>query len=419
MPTYSYTAKNISGETKNDTMEAVDKIEVARTLRKQGFVPIKIEVAGGKSKGGSGGGGFLEKLMHFDVGKHVGFLSSVSLTDKIMFSRHLAVMISAGVPITRAMTVLSKQTKNAKFKAAILQVASDIRKGGNIADSLAKHPSIFDNLYVSMVRSGDATGQITEVLKLLADHLKKDHDLRARIKGAMMYPSIIVIAMVGIGALMMVMVVPNIAGIFEELDAELPPLTRIVIGISNFISSFWYVVLIAIPVILFILKKIFATQAGKRLLSLMFLKMPLFKTLTRKINSARFARTMSSLIEGGVPILQAILITKDTLGNVYYKESMAEIHESVKSGTSLFKSISKFDNIYPGLIVQMVQVGEETGALGEVLIRIAEFYEEEVDNATKNMSTIIEPILMLVIGAVVGLFAVSMIQPMYTLMGNA
>jgi len=418
MSSYSYVAKNLKGESEAGTMEAKDKIEVARGLRRQGFVPITIELKGGDKAKNSVGGGFLHNLLRFDVNKVLDSIRGVSLTDKIMFSRHLAVMVSAGVSLNHALEVLSKQTKSVSFKNAISSIEMGIRKGDRIADAIEKYPKIFDNLYVSMVRSGDATGKLTEVLELLADHLKKEHDLRSRIKGALMYPSVIVVAMGGIGALMMTMVVPKISAIFLDLDVDLPFLTTLVINTSNFIRDYWYVVFGSVPVFLFLFKKSSSTKKGKKFLSWTFLKMPVLGGLTRKINSARFARTLSSLVEGGVPILKSITITRDTLGNAYYRESMDKVQKDVQQGTSLYEAISKFENIYPGLIVQMVRVGEESGALGNVLNRIAEFYEEEVDNATKNLSSIIEPVLMLIIGAVVGVFAVSMIQPMYSLMGN-
>lgn len=418
MPTFSYSAKNLEGKTESGFREAGDKLAVARELRSRGFVPLTIEEKKGEGEKSRSGGNFLKALLKFDLGPLMDKIGGISLTDRIMFSRHLAVMIEAGVPTTRALTTLSKQTKNTVFKSAILRVEEDIRKGERISDALAKHPRIFDSLYVSMIRSGDATGEIVEILNLLADHLKKEHDLKSRVKGALMYPAVIVTAMGGIGALMMTMVVPKLAQIFKDLDAELPILTKIVISTSDFISSNWIFILASLPVFFFIFKKFVATSIGKRFFSKILLKVPLFSGLTKKINSARFARTLSSLVEGSVPILEALSITKDTLANFYYRESLGKMYTSVKDGKPLFEAIERFENIYPALIVQMVRVGEETGALGEVLKHIAEFYEEEVDNATKNMSTIIEPILMLIIGAVVGLFAISMIQPMYSMMGN-
>jgi len=389
MPTYSYTAKNTKGESKKGSFEAESKVDVARELRREGFVPIKIEQIkrSGKApeeKNSTPIEGMLTRLFKFDLSR-IGLFEGASTSEKMMFSRHLAVMISAGVPITRALEVLSKQTKNASFKIAILGVAESIRKGKSVADSLAQYPKIFDDLYVSMIRSGDSAGNLSEVLELLSEQLRKDNELKSRVKGALMYPAVIVIAMGGIGILMMIMVVPKISEIFEDLDTELPPLTRLVIGTSNFIADYWLFVLLALPFLIYALKKIASTKEGKKFLSWLFLKIPLFRELTKKINSARFARTLSSLTSGGVPILEGLDITRSTLSNIYYRESIVKIRKDVRGGKTLFKSMEKFGDIYPGLIVQMVQVGEETGALSEVLVRVAEFYEDEVNNATKNL----------------------------------
>lgn len=417
MPTFSYTAKNVSGQTESGAMDAKDRVEVARELRRKGFIPLAIEEKRDAKKD-IAGGDLLKTVSKLNVSRLFDRLRGVSLTDKIMFSRHLAVMIGAGVPIARAMKTLANQSNNSIFRSAISRVEEDIRNGERIADALEKHPAVFSTLYVSMVRSGDATGNIVEALNLLASHLKKEHDLKARIKGALMYPAVIVIAMGGIGALMMTVVVPKIAAVFEDLDAELPFLTKIVIGTSEFISAYWPFVLGSLPIFIFFLKRFLGTDIGGRIFSGILLKAPILSDLTKKINSARFARTFSSLIEGGVPILESLLITKDTLTNFYYRASLNKMHESVRVGKPLFEAIIPFRKIYPDLVAQMVRVGEETGALGEVLERIAEFYEEEVDSATKNLSSVVEPILMLIIGAVVGVFAISMIQPMYSMMGN-
>lgn len=415
MPTYSYKARNTRGQTEDGKIEAESKVDVARSLRGQGFVPIQIKEVSGKEA--SSGAGFLSNFVKFDIGLLWPF-GGVSTAEKMIFSRHLAIMLSAGVPITRALKVLSEQTKNTKFKNAIVTVADDIRKGKRIAKALEKHPGVFNELYVSMVRAGDSAGNLTEILDLLAEQLKKDYELTSRVKGALMYPSVILIAMVGVGALMMTTVVPKISEIFGQLDVELPKTTQIVILTSDFLAAYWLFVLVSILPTLYLLRRLASTEMGKWVLSWTFLHLPVIRDITVKINSARFSRTLSSLTKGGVPILHAIDITKGTLGNTYYKRSMDSISKDVKKGKTLYESMGKFNNIYPGLIIQMVRVGEESGSLAETLIRIAEFYEEEVNNTTKNLSSIIEPVLMLVIGLVVGLFAISMIQPMYGLMGG-
>lgn len=413
--TYFYSAKNLQGENVSGSMEAKDKVGVARALRGQGLVPIHIE-AKEASHGEADGGekGAIKQITTLNIKGVFDALRGVALAEKMMFSRHLSVMMSAGVPVTRGLEVLSKQTTNAKFRSAILQIAEDLRGGKQLADSLARFPGIFDTLYVSLVRSGDAAGNLPEVLALLADHQRKEHELKSRVKGALMYPLVIVIAMGGVGALMMTFVVPKLAAIFEELNVPLPLLTQLIIGVSKAIRNYWIFSIILLPALFFLLKKLMATTYGRSFLSWLFLHAPILRPITQKVNSALFARTLSSLIEGGVPILDGLLITRDTVGNFYYRRSMEKIYEEVKGGGSLFEALQRFEGIFPGLIVQMVRVGEETGSLGDMLKRTAEFYEEEVNNTTRNLSSIIEPILMIVIGVVVGVFAISMIQPMYS-----
>lgn len=416
MATYFYKAKNTKGQERSGNLEAGNKAELAARLRREGFAPIFIRQAAGKDKK-HGEEDLFSSILKFDINSIAPF-GGVSTAEKMIFSRHLAIMLSAGVPITRALEVLSDQTKNSKFKTAINSVSEDIRSGKRIADALSKYPGIFNDLYVSMVRSGDSVGNLSEVLELLADQLRKDHELLSRVRGALMYPAVILIAMTGVGALMMTTIVPKLSEIFEDLDAELPKTTQVIIITSNLLSQYWLPLLLASPFIVYAMKKFLSGELGKGFLSWTFLHTPVIRGMTLKINSARFSRTLSSLIKGGVPILKALLITKGTLGNIYYKKSMDGMQDDVRKGKTLYKAISAFPGIYPGLIIQMVRVGEESGSLAETLNRIADFYEEEVSNSTKNLSSIIEPVLMIIIGAMVGFFAISMLQPMYGVMGN-
>lgn len=416
---YSYSAKNLQGENVSGSMEAKDKVGVARALRRQGFVPVHIEAKEAASRKADGGEKeAIKQITNLNIRGIFDALRGVALVDKMMFSKHLSVMMSAGVPVTRALEVLSRQTTNVRFRSAILQVAEDVRRGKQFADSLARFPGIFDTLYVSLARSGDVAGNLPEVLALLAEHQKKEHELKSRVKGALMYPLVIVIAMGGVGALMMTFVVPKLAAIFEELNVPLPLLTQLIIGVSKAIRNYWIFFIILLPAFVFLFKKLMAATYGRSFLSWLFLHAPILRPITQKVNSALFARTLSSLIEGGVPILDGLLITRDTLGNLYYRQSAEKIYEEVKGGGSLFEALQRFEGIFPGLVVQMVRVGEETGSLGDMLKRIAEFYEEEVNSTTRNLSSVIEPILMIVIGAVVGVFAISMIQPMYSVMNQ-
>jgi type IV pilus assembly protein PilC len=267
-----------------------------------------------------------------------------------------------------------------------------------------------------MIRVGEKGGNLEEVLKILSQYLKKEHDFRTKIKGAMVYPAVIVVAMIIIGVVMMVSVVPKITSMFKELHATLPFTTRIVIAISDFLSNYFIIGVIAFFVLLVAFIKFLRTKQGKYLSSWLFLKFPFLGKITQKINCARFARSFSSLMESGVPIIESLTITAQTVGNVFYSNSLIEVAVEVKKGKNIQESLEKHKEIYPILVSQMIGVGEQTGELSEIMVRLADFYEEEVTNITNNLASIIEPVLMIIIGAIVGFFAVSMIQPMYSMM---
>jgi len=342
----------------------------------------------------------------------------VPLVEKMLFSRHLSVMIKAGFSLNKALQVLILQTKNRRFVKVITEIEQDVRKGTAFGDALAKYPDIFSDLFVNMVKVGEASGNIEGNLKLLAVQMKKDHDLRSGIKSAMMYPAVILIAMLAIGTGMMIFVVPNLISVFEELNAELPFATRMVIFISKFLSAQWWLVILVLVFLIIGFRLILRTKEGIRMLDNMILKMPIFGNISKEINSARMARTLSSLIESGVSIVKALEVSAGTLTNSLFSESLILASKEVQKGQPLSQSLAASPNLFLPIVTQMIQVGEETGTLGEITKRLAEFYEEEVANVTKGLSTIIEPILMVIIGAAVGFFAISMIQPMYSMMNS-
>jgi len=277
---------------------------------------------------------------------------------------------------------------------------------------------VFDELFVSMVSVGEESGRLVEVLQLLADQMEKSHTLRARIRGALIYPAIVVIAMVGIGILMFLFVVPRLKEVFADFDVSLPITTRFIFWLSEFLLTKWYLV---IPVLIaggWVFVKMLGTHQGKQVRDKVFMRVPVFRNLLREIASAQIARTLSSLIIAGVPIVRGLQIVSNTLQNVYFKASLAASAASVEKGKTIHEALEPYEWVYPPLVIEMVAVGEETGKLGELLQRLADFYEAEVDRTTQNLAGIIEPVLMVVIGAVVGVFAVSMIMPMYTMMGT-
>ncbi len=402
MPRYSYLAKTLKGEPRSGTLSAKNEHELAKILRKEGSILIKATPEEKEHK---------KKFLIT-----VPFFGWVSLTEKIMFTRNLRVMIAAGVSLPRTLRILANQTKNKKFRKTLLEIREEIIKGKTFSDSLTRYPDIFSELFISMVKVGEETGTLEEVLRVLTQQMEKEHEIKSKIKGAMIYPAVIIFAMACIGILMLIVVVPKLARVFAELEIELPITTKLVIGAGVFLSKFWFLLPLGILIFLFLLRVILKTKAGKLVFDTLVLKIPIIAPIIKKTNSAHTVRTLSSLIAAGVPIVRSLEIVSGTLSNVHYKKAISEAVEEVKKGAKLAGVLKRYENIYPTLVIQMIEVGEETGKTSDVLEKLAEFFEEEVANATKNLSAVIEPVLMLIVGAVVGFFAISMIQPMYSMM---
>jgi type IV pilus assembly protein PilC len=325
-------------------------------------------------------------------------------------------MVRAGLPLDRGLQILSQQTQNNYFRGVILDIEDNLRKGHTFSDSLQKYSNVFPEIFINMVKVGETSGNLEEVLMHLALQMEKDHELRSRIRGAMIYPAVIVCVMVGIGILMMTMVIPKLADTFKELDADLPWTTKMVIATSDFMAANVTLTLLILAAAVVLTRLLLKTEGGKQMFDFFVLKIPPFSTLSRKINSARFARNLCALIDAGVPIMNALQIVSKTLSNIYFKQSLADSAKQIQKGEPLSKILQQFEGLYPVIVVQMIQVGETTGSMSEILKNLADFYEEEVSNATKNLSSIIEPVLMVVIGIIVGFFAISMIQPLYSMM---
>ena len=404
MPKYFYLAKSFKGEEKSGIIEAKDTHQLAETLKNQGFILIKAEPEKG---------GLEKKKFQFSIP----FFGGVSLTEKMMFTRNLQVMISAGLPLPRALETLALQSKSKVLKKALLEIKEEVTKGKSFSETLAKYPNIFSELFQSMIRVGEESGTSEDVLKVLTRQMEREHELRSKIQGALMYPAVIILAMVGIGIMMLIMVVPQLASTFKELEIELPVTTKIVIGLGTFLAEKWFLV---IPIIIgfsFLFWIILKTQTGKKIIDTLFLKLPIISPLIKKTNSASTVRTLSSLIASGVPIVKSLEIVSGTLGNVHYKNAVLAAAQIVRKGGKLSEALSVYSDIYPPIVFQMIQVGEETGETSNILTKLADFFEEEVGNVTQNLASVIEPILMLIVGGVVGFFAISMVQPMYSMLG--
>jgi len=397
---FKYKIKNSNNELIEGVTDSPDKFILAREFRKKGETPIYIEELKNS------------KLFNFVI------FGRVSLSEKIMFTNNLSGMLSAGLSLSRALSILEKQSTNQTLNDILRKLGEEIDKGNTLSEGMKKFPKVFSGIFIPMVHSGEESGNLPKTLKEVGSSLKKAYDLNKKIKGAMIYPTIIVCAMILIGIFMMIYVVPTLTSTFKELGSELPSSTKMVIAISDFVSQHTILLFAIIGVVIFGGIFISKIKIVRRYLDLFILYLPVIGNIVKEVNTARTTRTLSSLLLSGVNISNSLSITEEVLQNVHYKELIHKTINSIEKGTVLSVSFKENIFLYPVMVGEMIEVGEETGNLSSMLVDIANFYEAEVDNKTKDLSTIIEPVLMLLIGGVVGLFAVSMIKPMYSVMNN-
>lgn len=398
---FKYQAENAEGVLKEGVLDTSDKFELAKELKKTGLTVISAKATK------SGGVSFLTRLNESVI--------TVKLKDKIFFASNLAEMISAGLSLSRSLNVLGRQSSNERLKRTIDDIQAEIDKGQSFSSALGKYPKIFSPVFVAMVEAGEKSGKLPESLRVISDQFSKTFALRKKIKGALMYPMIIIIAMILVGAAMLIYVVPTLAETFEEVGAELPVTTRSIIWVSNFLQHniIWSILIVALAV--FALSRFLKTAIGKRVLATILLKFPLTSKLTMQVNAAVTARTLSALVSSGVDLLESLEITRNVLTNPFYKKVLVEAQEKVPKGVPMSEIFKENEKLYPPFVGEMVLVGEETGKNSEMLLKLAVYYEGEVDSATKNLSTIIEPVIMILVGVGVGFFALSMIQPIYSI----
>jgi type IV pilus assembly protein PilC len=404
MSRFLYTAKSTEGKSRGGEITAADEHFAARQLRAEGFLVTSIKrVEEEENK---------VKVSFMDR------LTSIPLKEKMMFARNLSVMISSGLTISRAVSNLASQTRNKRFKKVLGSIYENLQQGKALSEGLAKYPTVFSDLFVNMVRVGETGGNLDEVLNIVATQLEKEHELLSKIRGAMLYPAVIVVAMIGIGILMLTYILPKITGVFQDMEVQLPASTRFIIGVSNVLKNHSIIVAVSFIAAIVFFKIFLGTVTGKKIMSFIVVNLPVIKNIVIKVNCARFSRIYSSLLKSGINATDALRIVSDTLTNYYFKVAIKKGIDQIQKGISLSKIIASHRKIFPVLVPQMIEVGEETGKTEVVLLKLAEFYEEEVNQITKNMSSIIEPVLMILIGGAVGFFAVSMLQPMYSLMEN-
>src|SRR3989338_8794354 len=411
MATFTFSAAKKTGEIMKGDREAENEKILAQTLKTEGLFLLEAKAKSGGSLLSLGGD-------FGNIGDLISKIMPIGIVDKMFFTRNLGVMINAGLSLTKAMDALIEQSTNAKFRKILSEINNSVIKGTSLADSLRPHEQVFGPLFIHMVEAGEASGKLTLILKLLANQMKKDYDIRRRVKGALMYPAIIIIALVGIGILMMVYVVPTLITTIKELNVEIPLSTKIIIFTSDMLLNYSLWVALGAVVAMVAFWRVMKTTTGKEIFDKYVLKFPLFGPLIKKFNSARFTRMLAYLITSGVPIVKSLDICAKVLGNSMYQKAIAEAAVEIQKGKQLNEILKVHKEIFDPVVIQMLKVGEETGKISSLILRIALFFEEDVTETTKNLSTIIEPILMVFIGAIVGFFAVSMLQPIYSSVGN-
>ncbi|MFA5777962.1 MAG: type II secretion system F family protein [Candidatus Paceibacterota bacterium] len=401
---FLYRVKSKTGEISEDTGEAVDRFSLARDLRSRGFTPLSIQEKGKN---------FMDKFSYFS-----NIFSKVSTSEQIIFTKNLSGMLKAGLSLYRALSVLQKQTKNSNFNKIFVSLAADVNSGEPFSSALSKFPNVFSKLFVSMSRAGEESGNLTGALSDIGLNLEKAHSLTKKIRGALIYPGVIMSAMVVIGVLMFAFVVPTLANTFKELGVTLPLSTRILVFLGNFFSNNLILTFVIIIGVAFGLFSLFRAKFMAKYIDFAVVRIPMIGTLAKELNTARTARTISSLLLSGVSLTRSLEITEDVVQNIYYKKVLNDAKVAIEKGAPFSQAFEANTKLYPIMMSEMIQVGEETGKLSDMLLQIALFYEEEVENKTKNLSTIIEPLLMIVIGAGVGFFAISMISPLYSILGS-
>lgn len=405
MPKYIYTAKSYEGQTKGGEAEAQSEKNLAQQLRGEGFLVTSIALVK-EADPNSISVKFLDRF------------KSVPLKEKMVFARNLSVMVASGLTVSRAVNNLAIQTQNKVFKEILLAIYDELQAGKSLSEGLAKYPNIFGELFINMVKVGETAGNLDEVLKIVSVQLEKENDLKGKVKGAMIYPAVILTVMIVIGIVMLTYVLPKLLGVFKDMDAELPIMTQMIVNLSDALRNNGLVIAISFAGFVVFMQYFLRQEIGKKALSFVSVNVPIFSPIVKQVNCARFARIYSSLLKSGVGSVEALKIISNTLSNYYYKKVLIESIEDIQKGISLSKILADNEKIFPIMVSQIVQVGEETGKTETVLLQLAEFYEDEVDQVTRNMSAIIEPLLMVVIGSAVGFFAVAMLQPMYSLMDN-
>jgi len=396
------------------SLEASNEKQLAQNLRSQGYFLVQSQtLQAEESKEASLKKSPSKVNIHF-----LENLFNVPLTEKLFFVRNLGVMVKTGVSLVRSFEILSNQTRSKKFKKILIEISSKINKGESLSASLGHYSKVFPVVFQETIKVGEETGRLEEALRTLSKQMEKEHDLKSKIKSAMVYPLMVLAMAFGMGFFMMIFAVPKIKAAFLEMGVELPFTTKMILGFAGLLTEHSVLCFLGFGGIVVGLVFFVKSGRGGKLKSKLWLSIPIVSKLSRQTNSALTLRTLSSLLQSGVPIVRSLNIAAGSLGNFYFKDALKKTALSVEKGEKLSKALKIYQSIFSPMVVQMIEVGEETGETPDILEKLAEFLEEEVGASTQRLSSIIEPILIMGVGGVVGFFAVAMMQPMFNIMGE-
>lgn len=399
MAIFQYEGRTVKGKKKNGRITASNQKEAILELKKSGIMIHRIEEKP-------------ENLLNKDLVININLTRGVRLKDFVIYLRQFATLLRAGVSITESTSILAQQTESKSLKLALLQVEEDLRSGIPLSESASKHPKVFPNMYINLVAAGEASGKIDESLDELADYYEKQHHLRQKVKAAMTYPIIISVLATGVIIFLLAKVVPTFVSMFDDLGAELPLITRMVIGTSNFMQSFWWIFILLFIAFYVGIVTIKSKSTSKFYLDYVILKMPLFGKLMQKASIAKMTRTLSSLFQSSVPIIKSVTIAEKVVDNEVIAGVLKDARKALEGGESLATPMHKHW-VFPPLVTQMIVIGEKTGALDSMLGKVADFYEAEVENTTEQLKALIEPLMIMIIGAVVGTIVIAIMVPMF------
>jgi type IV pilus assembly protein PilC len=397
MAIFTYIATTDLGRKKRGQVVGLNEPDVLSRLKQSGLEPISVK-----------------EITDTFEGKFLRLIAPIKTKELVIFTRQFAVMISANVTVVESLKILVDQTKNVTLQNMISEIAFEVDGGAFLSDAFAKRPRIFSNFFVNIVKSGETSGKLDEVLNYLADEMEQNYDMVAKIKGAMIYPVFIVCGLIGVGIVLMVYVIPNLTSILTETNATLPLSTRIIISVSNFFANYLWLVGLIVAAIVFAVYSFAKTTFGRRVIDIIKLKMPIFGKLFKFIYLMRFTRSLSTLVKGGVTITKSLEITADVVGNVIYKEIIEETLDSINDGNPIYLVMNQSSYV-PKMVPQMISVGERTGKLDVVLDKVTDFYGRETSNMLNNLSKLMEPIIMVIMGLGVGVMVAAVIMPMYNL----